>query len=191
MEVPICASAAGLEVMLGYIWGQVGISCCVTRRADLQPIPPGSILHIVLLLRPDGILPWWIHQFHRTHAPDMCNPIRNVRARCRASGCKPITWSWLTPKCLRLTMRQPRPNNSYPSCSRSYNWWFNSISKQDLDKLLLECKLFDVTIYRALLWKWLCCDHFYFVPKTSFSFYLFPFQCQNEFKCPPKRFENA
>ena len=116
MEVPICTSATSLEVMLGYIWGQVGISC-LTRRADLQPIPPGSNLHIaLLLLRPDGILPWWIHQFHRTHAPDMsiaCNPIRNVRARCRASGCKPITWSWVTPKCLRLTMRELRPSQFF------------------------------------------------------------------------------
>ena len=47
-SLSICASESdvSLEVMLGYIWGQVGISCCVTRRADLQPIPhlaPSSI----------------------------------------------------------------------------------------------------------------------------------------------------
>ena len=68
----------------------------------------------------------------------------------------------------------PPPLSSPSSCSWSSNWWFNSISKQDLEKLLLECKLFDVTIYRTLL-KFVCYNHFCFLPKTIFPFIFFFF----------------
>ena len=95
-------------------------------RADLQPIPPGS-----LLLRRDGILPWWIHQFHPTHAPDMsiaCNPIRNVGNE--EHGCKPITWwpqdvrDWrcASPASPFLTFRAPDPPTDDSTASANKIW---------------------------------------------------------------------
>ena len=161
------ASADSLEVMLGYIRGQVGISCLSYMRADLQPIPAGSIspfFFFFFSVEMEFFLDESINSI--AHTLQTCAlrviPLEMFEHGVERAAVSPLlgagwpqnVWDW---RCA-----SPAPPNSYPSCSRSSNWWFNSISKQDLDKLLLECKLFDVTIYRALLkvvvlWPFLFC----------------------------------
>ena len=78
---------------------------------------------------PEGILPWWIHQFHRTHTLQTCViPLEKFgTSRERLL----VRW-W--PR----NLREPRPSILLLHCSRSSDRWFNSISKQDLEKQSLE-----------------------------------------------------